>query len=388
MTDFFGNTECLGFPVRDEAPNALEYTAAEYWVRESYRRYFLANGGIPQLTTWGLERFFSITDTGDPVLELTMELLDSDFKNLFTNAIIKKFTQMLANGASSAAINALLREAGFGGARKPDMLGISAGRTLLFDSVEVGTVRTAQSTYDELGEKMGILRSAVIPQLKLRLPALAARSARGMVSMSIPLDFVVRPSAFRLSQFEMIMPLPVRINSTSGKTIIDWICYHPSTNWRPGGAASAPASPGERTGTDGLIIYHIHQTTLPDVPASIRRAITEELNRWKQAQGYILELNPALVAAFTFNKSAWSREALQLFALLGIGGLVLIMVGIGWESGLFAGAAAIVEAGLTAAASSPAAFAAAMRGTAALANELWPLAVGAAPLIPLGQSMR
>jgi hypothetical protein len=146
MTDFFGNTECLGFPVRDEAPNALEYTAAEYWVRESYRRYFLANGGIPQLTTWGLERFFSITDTGDPVLELTMELLDSDFKNLFTNAIIKKFTQMLANGASSAAINALLREAGFGGARKPDMLGISAGRTLLFDSVEVGTVRTAQST--------------------------------------------------------------------------------------------------------------------------------------------------------------------------------------------------------------------------------------------------
>ena len=32
MTDFLGLGDCLGLPVRDEAPNVLEYTAAEEWV--------------------------------------------------------------------------------------------------------------------------------------------------------------------------------------------------------------------------------------------------------------------------------------------------------------------------------------------------------------------
>ena len=58
-------------------------------MREAYRRYFQSNGAVPQLTTWQLERFFTAYNTGDPVLELTMELLETDFHNLFTDAIIQ-----------------------------------------------------------------------------------------------------------------------------------------------------------------------------------------------------------------------------------------------------------------------------------------------------------
>ena len=60
---------------------------------------------------------------------------------------------------------------------------------------------------------MKIVETAVIPQIKLRLPALAARYARGFTSISLPQDFVVRPSAFRLKSYEMILPLPVRVNT-------------------------------------------------------------------------------------------------------------------------------------------------------------------------------
>lgn len=190
MSGFLGSTDCLGFPVRPEAPNVLEYTAAEYWVREAYRRYFQSNGAVPQLTTWQLERFFTAYNTGDPVLELTMELLETDFHNLFTDAIIRRFNAMLKNGASNATLFDMLREVGQGGPRKPDMMGISANQVLLFDCLEVGTDKTADSTYKELGDKMKIVETAVIPQIKLRLPALAARYARGFTSISLPQDFV------------------------------------------------------------------------------------------------------------------------------------------------------------------------------------------------------
>jgi hypothetical protein len=263
------------------------------------------------------------------------------------------------------------------------MLGISAGRTLLFDSVEVGTDKTAQSTFVELNEKMKILTTAVIPVLKLRLQALQAQYARGFTSVNVPSDFVVRASPFRLKTFEMIMPLPVRVNKKGGTVTVDWVCYHPTTTWLPDGVTPAPGS-GAPTGTDGMVIYHIHQSVLPELPKSIRDAIAKELNRWKQESGYVLELNPALTGAFVTEKSSWSPEARQLFAYFGVGALVLMFLAVGWELGVVAGGVALAEAGLTALAATPAALVGAIRVTAALASQCWPAAVGAAPLIPLG----
>ena len=103
-----------------------------------------------------------------------------------------------------------------------------------------------------------------------------------------------------------------------------------------------------------IVLYHIHRTPMPEVPESIsRNAIIKELNQWKEKNKYILELNPAMIAAFGQNKSEWSSDAKLLFSVIGIGGLVLVIVAVGWEMGLFAGAASIASQGL-AVVSSPA----------------------------------
>jgi hypothetical protein len=382
MADPFGIDECMGVPLRTEPPNSLEFVAAEYWVRDSYRTYFKESERTPQTTTWQLERFFTGNESSDPVIDLVMEVLESDFKNTYSNAVVTRFKSLQKNGASEAALRALLREGSGGGDRKPDMLGIAGGREILLDCVEVGTVKTAQSTYNELNEKLQILKTAVIPQVKLRLPALRERFARSLQSPVLPNEFVVQASPFRLPPFKTILPLPIRVTAQGAQTMIDWICYRPSTNWKPSGA---PASTSNRPGTDGIVLYHIHQTPLPEVPSSIRIALAKELNQWKQKQGYILELNPALIAAFGLNKPAWTRDERLLFTVLGVAGLLLVIVAVGLEVGVFAGAAAIADAGLPALAAAPAEFIAAMRASAILASQVWALAVSAVPMVPLAR---
>jgi hypothetical protein len=381
MTNLLGLPVCYGYPERQEPPTVLEYTAAEWWVRESYRRYFQAEGAIPQIIDWQLERFFTSYDTGDPVLEVTMELLESDFRNVFTQSVLQKYARLARSGGGAAEMNALLAEAAQAGPRKPDMLGISATRTLLFDAVEVGTVKTAQSTYKELNEKMRNITDAVIPQLKLRLPALQERRARGLKSFMVPSEFVVQASAFRLKPWEMILPLPVQVDNKGAAKTLDLICYHPTTTWTPQNAKST-------TGTDGLVIYHIHRVPLPKLPNKVREQVEFELNRWKREKGLVLELNPALSGALASSSSSWSPESRQLFAYLGVGALVLLFLGVAVEAGVIIAGATIAEAGLAALAGTPASVLASIRAAAFVASEIWPLAVAAAPLVPIPATQR
>jgi hypothetical protein len=265
------------------------------------------------------------------------------------------------------------------------MLGLSAsGGPLLFDGVEVGTVKTDASTYKELHDKLDIIRAAVVPQLRLRMPALQAQAARGFRSMNVPTDYVVRPSPFRLKPSEMVLPVPVRVEPGSGpgdQPTVDWVCYHPTTVWAPSGTTPTPGS-GAPTGTDGMVIYHIHRAKLPQVPSRVKNQVAKELKRLQQKQGLVLELNPALVGAFVADQSDWTPEGRRMFAYLGAGALVLVFVAVAWEIGAFAGGVALADAGLTAAAAAPAQLLALVRASASLASQLWPAAVSAVPLMP------
>ncbi|MBJ7988137.1 hypothetical protein JDS94_29835, partial [Bacillus cereus] len=82
--------------------------------------------------------------------------------------------QLMKTGASDVQLRDFLKEITPGGALKPDMLGISAQRILYFDAVEVGTVKTAKSTWDELNHKLGVIKDVIIPQLKIELPNLSS----------------------------------------------------------------------------------------------------------------------------------------------------------------------------------------------------------------------
>ncbi|MGW9122933.1 hypothetical protein ACWGRV_41195 [Streptomyces sp. NPDC055663] len=378
MVNFLGIDECLNAPLRRESPSALEYTAAEFWVRESYGRYWREQGGIPQLITWQLERIFRPYEVVDPILELAMSVLETDFRNAFPVSWVKKFNSLLRKGASATDLIDLLKDAPTGGALKPDMMGLSSQRALIFDAVEVGTEKTARSTYDELNSKIRILRDAAIPQIKLRLPALSLKFAKGFTSISIPGEFEARPSRFRLQPWERILPLPLSISKSGKATTADWICYHPSTTYRP-----VDAPPSTVDGVDGLILYHIHQMALPDLPPALRRHFERELQRWRNAQGLTLELNPALAVALRESRSDWSPEAQQLFGYVGLGALVIMIVAVGWELGLIAEAGLAAKAGLVALAESPAAITSALRATSLIARQAWPTVVSSAPLLPL-----
>ncbi|MEV5491080.1 hypothetical protein AB0L47_24290 [Streptomyces bobili] len=381
--------ECWKWPVRQSRPSVLEYTAAEWWVRERYGFWFRENRGIPQLITWQLTRFFESYTPGDPVLEVAMEVLEDDFKNVFSDKFVQRFNRLLKNrSASHAELLYLLKEAQPGGALKPDMLGITADRsTLAFDALEVGTEGTAQSTYDELHKKLRILQSEVIPQIKLRLAGLSARYTDRRRSLSVPSAFSALPSTFRLKPWAYILPLPVNISVQGNARYADWICFHPSKSWTPRGSGApgsggVPAGSPVARGVDGLYLYHIHRATLPNLPDAVRSSVDQELRRWRQNNGFVLELNPAFAFAMKESQSDWSPEAQAMFAYLGAGALLLCFVWVAWEVGLIAGGAAALDAGLTALAESPAVFTNAIRGAAQLAPRLWPAAVGAAPLMP------
>lgn len=379
--------ECWGWPIRAEAPTALEYTAAELYIRQLYKNHFQQKPK-PQIVTWQYERFFTGYETGDPVIEVVMETLEQDFRNVFSNSLVKRYWKAVRDRKPIAFLRQLLLEAAAGGARKPDMLGIHAdGSRLVFDAVEVGTEKTAKSTYDELQEKLAQLRNPVLPILRLKLELLAHRHYARGENIAVPQDFTIAGSAFRPQDHQWVLPLPIRISTSGSVRYADWICFHPSKGWRPGvGYPLATSLPGadQRRGTDGLLIYYIHRALLPNLPDRVARDVRQQLGRWRYEQGLTLELNPALAMSLKKSQSDWSPEALQLFAVLGVGAAIILLVLAAWEVGLVAGGAAVAEAGLVALSEAPLLLFNAIRSAALLATQLNPAAFGMLPFVPVG----
>lgn len=375
---------CASLPERPDPPNVLEYTAAEWWVREQYVRYFREQHRYPQLVTWQLQRLVMNYDTADPVLDLVMTVLEHDFRNALSPRLVRKFLALEKSGAPQSELLALLKEISPGGALKPDMMGISSTSVLEFDGVEVGTVKTAKGTWDELNYKLGIVNTVILPQVKLELPNLAISMSRGFKSIgAMPTSFTVKASSFRLAEYARIVPLPVRIGETGTVQTADWICFHPTAVWYPPGTPQPSPTAVDPEGTDGLVIYHIHRAPLPQLPKRVRTFLEGELRKWRQQEGLVLELNPAHVGVFRDSKSDWAPEAQMLFGYFGLTALVVMGVALAWEVGLIAGGAALAVDGLAALAGSAEALGTAIAEGAAFASRLWPVAVSAASLLPV-----
>lgn len=386
MSNNLGLPECHGIPERKEGPTVFEYVAAEWWVRERYGIYFRSKFPVPNLITWQLDRFYYNYDKlGDPVLEFVMDKLVKDFNNPLNPRLKDSFYKLMKAGSSADQLKVFLKEITPGGALKPDMLGISAQRILCFDAVEVGTVKTAKSTWDELNHKLGVIKDVIIPQLKIELPNLSITLGRGQKSVSVPTDFSVKGSSFRMNSWERILPLPINFSKNGNVRYADWICYHPTMTWQPPDAPMSTPGPEGPQGNDGLVIYHIHRLPIPKLPDKVRQHFEIELRKWRQGHGLVLELNPAYAYAFKQSKSDWSPEAKLLFGYFGVGALVVMGVALAWELGLIAGAAALAEGGLNALMASPLVFTQAMEQSAVMARSLWLAGASVAPLLPIIQ---
>lgn len=203
--------------------------------------------------------------------------------------------------------------------------------------------------------------------------------------LQIPNDYIVKGSSFRLNAWQRVLPLPIKFNKMKGdEKIVDWICYHPTMNWKP---PNAPAPTGDIQGTDGIVLYHIHQCYVPKVPKKVKNFFEREMNKWKQGPGFILGFDPAFATkAFQESRYDWSPEARQLFAYLGIGALVIMGVAVAWEIGLVAGIAAIAEGGLSTLMASPLYFEA-LGQSSMIAKHLWSAGTGVASLLPIMQPL-
>jgi hypothetical protein len=361
---------CNGLPVRDEPPTSLEYTAAELWIRERYGNYFTHSRPSPVLITWQLERLlFSYDNLHDDVLELVMTALERDFRNPLLPRLVANFRRLEQSGASADALRALLQEITPGGNLKPDMLGLCAGGAAIeMDAVEVGTVKTAQSTYDELQHKLGVLRDVIVPQLKIQLPQLSSQTQQ-----SVPTEVTVAASSWRPAQWERVLPLPVRVTPAGGITYVDWICYHPTMTWYPRDSTASSTQSGSE-GTDGLVIYHIHRLSgsLAEAPSRVKLEVRDAIRRWQEKKGLALSLDPSFATAVRADREAFDPAAKQLLAYLGAGALLLIVLGVAWEVGLVVGAEQAAQGGLTALAGSVEELAPLLRNCATLADQLWP----------------
>jgi hypothetical protein len=361
---------CVGIPIRKDPPGTLEWTAAELWIRWRYKHAFEGSRKAPFLVTWQLERLFTNYDNAqDPVIDLVMTVLESDFRNVTTDAQRAAFQLLLKQNATEPALRAFLRQLSPGGNRRPDMLGISTGGTAIeFDAVEVGTVTGAQATYDELQSKLGILRDSVVPQVRLELPRLQA----GYQSTFIPPGFTVSGSAWRPSQWERILPLPVKISKEGNVQYVDWICYYPTMYWRA--PNSPPLQQGDPGGENGLILYHIHRLPAKslEIPPNIKTVIDREIQRWKLQHSLSLELNPALALALKANKTSFDPAAIQMLAVLGAGALLFILLGVAWEAGLVVGAAELASSGLAGLSGSAADLFAAIGQSSEVGSAFWP----------------
>ncbi|KXO06209.1 hypothetical protein AYK81_00475 [Bacillus thuringiensis] len=384
---FFGNLECWEYPERqndavDKKTRALEWVAAEWWVRYCYNEWFVAKYPVPNHVTWQLDRLFYELKTDNPVLKIVMKLLDKDFKTILSSKN-KLLDIMKDTEKSDAVLMPLLYEIKMGGHRKPDMLGISVSNTLLFDAVEVATVKTADETWYELQGKLDTIKNVIVPQLKLLLPEVNENQKQSFVQ--IPNDYIVKGSSFRLSAWQRILPLPIKFDERGKYNYVDWICYNPTMNWKPPNAPEPTLGPEGPQGTDGIVLYHIHRAIIPAFPEKIESFIKREFFKWSQANGLVPELNPAFAYTFKESQSAWSPEARTLFACFGIGALVMMGLVLASEIGIITGAATIAKGGFSALMTSPTLFLNAIGQGSIIARNLWVAGTSVAPLLPIFQ---
>ncbi|MGW6690844.1 hypothetical protein [Streptomyces sp. NPDC054961] len=398
------DTRCELLGERD--PNLLtgwEWIAAEVWVRYHFERHVRelpgsthvthqldrlqevfdliagqekGQGGRPPLSRGEAAPYRRLTvQPSDPVLQMALRVLGEDFRNPVSPSKVLELQKLLDPAAKTPAgvLIEAVRKLAPGGQLKPDMLGLQAyGGELTMEQVEVGTRQGGLETYKELQSKLSVLENPCAVRIRLELEW-----------MQRSLQVSARASTWRLHPALMLLPLPLRIDATSGKGVVsDWICFWPTNRAR---FQAYPRQEGGRPGYDGLILYHVHRALFDSslIPKSVRELMNKAVREWSakhRAPGPTLV--PELVTVMQADRRLFTREGELFLAGLGAVALLALFVWVAVEAGVITGLAAAGRAGLSALAAAPAALSKAVVGIAEFTWDFLPVATQMAFAVP------
>jgi hypothetical protein len=323
--------------------------AAELYARECYRLWFTSRerGHTNPIVTYGRMRF-ELDEARDPHIRTLMGYLDSDFTNSYSDDEKKALKKLRMITSSKETFLTLLQEQGSGGDRKPDALGIAnRGASLLVDAVEVTTFRDRRRTFQELHDKLDTIRGlerTVLARIRSR-----AEQGRGDSSVSYPTSIETRPSPWRLSEEQLICPLPLKADKNGP---CEWLCFAPSKYCREPPPRRGQGPPRGAHGEDGLVLYHVHVHDRMTLPGQVRKAIRDAAEKARREAYPGPHLVPGLAGAMGQHWTIVDNQTKKVLAYAGVAILVAIVLFVAWEVLAPIGAAEAVTLGLEAIAAS------------------------------------
>jgi hypothetical protein len=197
-----------------------------------------------------------------------------------------------------------------GGPLRPDILGFapkSRTGSILLELLEVTTAGQATKTLrEDVQYKLGKFQQ-IIAGLGPTIEELFSLASYDVTAIASP---------WRPSQWQRIVPLPLRQDPVTNTTYVEWICFEPTFRVNP------------PIGVDGLLLYEIHFLPIQSVPKELFNRLTnaERQNRLATRTAYGQTLTPWLTGNYLHANVA-DRQALQVLAgVLGVGLLVLAAV--------------------------------------------------------------
>jgi hypothetical protein len=313
--------------VRKQEPDEKIAYIAQAAIWEYFRQDFFSRYDQPRMVVGELD--YKSQLTGRRGIDSVLSRMADNFKNELSRKALRKKVSTTRQG----------------GFLKPDVLGIAVTNdAIVLELVEVTTYgQAAETLREDVEHKLNTLRTKVATEDTSVLEAefYARTPARRT-------PFSISASKWRPRVDQLILPL--YIDSSGGSsTAFEWICYCPTFRFFP------------PNGVDGLILYEVHSTTLPEhVPQEVLNRIKEEARR-KQARDRLagaLTLTPWFDQAYWQNKPADRDLMLALAATAGVATLVLLAVVLapvvaaagtataaGATAGGLTGAGALAEAG-------------------------------------------
>ncbi|MBT2471278.1 hypothetical protein J7E97_26315 [Streptomyces sp. ISL-66] len=201
--------------------------------------------------------------------------------------------------------------------------------------------------------------------------------------MQRSLQVSARASTWRLHPALMLVPLPLHIDTTTGKAVVsDWLRFWPTNRAR---FQAYPQQEGGRPGYYGLVLYHVHRAVFDSslIPKKIKELMGKAVREWHQrrrAPGPTLV--PELVTVMQADRRLFTRAGELFLADLGATALLALFVWVAVEAGVIAGLAAAGRVGLSALAATPAALSRAVVDMAEFTRDFLAVATQMAFAIP------
>ncbi|MGI5246051.1 hypothetical protein [Dactylosporangium sp. CA-139066] len=279
-------------------PGWVESRTAEWYMVECFTRFYQqrypGSEVISELSYLDVDRFRG-------AMAILVKWMQAEFRNVLSRKALKGDIRSERSGRKLRA----------------DMLGVrSDGTAMILELVEVTTVEQAAETEaEDIQHKIQTLERYVTGEALKEMQYIQRASGVSLAPQTIE----VRPATWRPYWNELYYPLvPTQMPAAApGSIKFEWICYRPT--FRPDGV-----------GKDGLVLYEIHSTRLPDaVPMEVLRRVARRLRELENQ--HQLVLLPAMQRYWDDNGN--DRKELQKWLAVGLGAaLVVTLVFLAWPA--------------------------------------------------------